>query len=707
MRYVSNLLGYDVFLIESIEDCRDLYKVSLHSSIDFLGFDTETNTLIDMSKQDGDNIDIKHDLPFLIQFGYLDKIYLYDVRFHDNKTTEAFLKVFDSFCKHSKLALAHNIKFDINMLWNKGYEWYLQNACDTMSIARLALESKSEREGGYPMALKPLASRLLGSEYALAGKELDMALRAIWTVKLKELARLLKPYGITRRQINDVLKDVAGDISEFPLEVQDVWNDWESKSRVSYADINPELLYKYGATDVILVLELAKRLLPIVSAKGQMKILKREMRLILPLVKMERTGYTVDKQYLIDSKQRIIEELNKVKDENIVIAGEKIAPNQHQAIKNMLLSKYNYTLESTDKNRMHIIMQTDATMPEEVKKYLENVIYLRTLEKWISTYINPMLFKLNLYGDTKVYTMYNPNGAVSGRFTSNFQQFPKNAIKSKYDERELFHPRKMFIVDKDYPELAYIDYSQVELRLQAEYTYYCTYGEGDINMLRAYMPFKCHKDSEGNYIHDEDNAPWQGIDLHTQSTMTAFPDVERGTPEFKKLRSVGKRVNFALIYGASLKKVKETLADTDPEVVTQLYTGFHNRFKDVRTYNNWVSNSWFQHNGFVQNLMGRRYYINESRDVYKLNNYLIQGSAADIIKCVIIRIDEFLTKKHYKTRLQGCIHDELCICVAEGEHNIIYEIKRMMETTCKTFVPLVAEISITSTNWAEKHEEEK
>lgn len=707
MKNVSSLLGYNVFLIESLDDCRDLYLQSKKASISYLGFDTETNTLIDMSKQDGDNIDIKHDLPFLIQFGFGNTIYLYDVRFHDENTTKAFLKVFDNFCKHSKLCLAHNIKFDINMLWNIGYEWYLPNACDTMSIARLALESKSEREGGYPMGLKPLASRLLGSQYALAGKELDMALRGIWTVKLKELARLLKPYGINRRQINDVLKDVAGDITSFPIEVQDIWNDWESKSRVSYSDINPELLYRYGATDVILVLELTKLLLPTVVEKEQVPILKREMKLILPLVKMERTGYTVDKQYLIDSKQRLIDELRKVKDMNFKIAGVEIAPNQHQAIKNMLYEKFNYTLESTDKNNMHIIMQTDSSMPDEVKTYLQNVIYLRTLEKWISTYINPMLFKLNLYGDTKVYTMYNPNGAVSGRFTSNFQQFPKNPIKSKFGDYELFHPRKMFIVDKAYPELAYIDYSQVELRLQAEYTYYCTGGEGDINMLRAYMPFKCHKNSEGVLVHDEDNEVWQGIDLHTQSTMTAFPSVERGTPEFKKLRSVGKRVNFALIYGASLKKVKETLADTDPNVVAQLYTGFHDRFKDVRTYNNWVSAAWFQHNGFVQNLMGRRYYITESKDVYKLNNYLIQGSAADIIKCVIIRIDEYLTKHKCKTRLQGCIHDELCICVAEGEHDIIYKIKKMMETTCNTFVPLVAEISITSTNWAEKHEEEK
>ena len=104
--------------------------------------------------------------------------------------------------------------------------------------------------------------------------------------------------------------------------------------------------------------------------------------------------------------------------------------------------------------------------------------------------------------------------------------------------------------------------------------------------------------------------------------------------------------------------------------------------------------------------MGRRYYLKDSKDVYKLNNYLIQGSAADIIKTVIIRIDKMLQEGHYKSRLQGCIHDELCVCVAQGEHDIIYKIKYMMENTVKTFVPLVAEIETTKTTWADKKEEE-
>lgn len=699
------LLRYRIYVLEDSKDCTEVL-LTVPNRINVFAFDTETNTKINMAKRDENLINIKHDKLFLLQFGFDDEVYVCDVREKSEACIQAFIDLYDTCISRAVLAVAHNIKFDINMLMNAGYTFHTNNLCDTKTIARLALESKSEREGGYALGLKQLSKRLLGSEYVEADKEIDEYLETLWKGKLKQLALALKPYGISRKQITDTLKDVTGVLDEYSIPVQNIWINWMSSSLVSYEDIPKELIYRYGGIDVIMCLELTKLLLPVVKDKKQISIMKREMRLVMPLVRMERTGYTVDKKYLVKCKQALIFEINAIKEKNARIIGEYIEPNQNLAIKKALLDKYGYNLESTDKNAIHIISQTDKSMPKEVKDYLENVIYLRTLIKWISTYINPIIYKLNQSGDSKVYTQYDPSGAVSGRFTSNFQQFPKNGIYSKLGDFELFHPRKMFIVDKDCPEMAYIDYSQVELRLQAEYTYYCTKGYGDINMIRAYRPFKCHE-VDGKWYHDEDNALWEGVDLHTQSTLSAFPDLDVHSPEFKTMRKIGKRVNFALIYGASLKKVQETLADCDPDIVAKLYNGFHARFKDVATYGRYVNQMWIQNGGYVTNLLGRRYYIDDPKDVYKLNNYLIQGSAADIIKMVIIRVDNMLIKEGYKTRLQGCIHDELCICVAEGEHDVIYKIKKIMESTVETYVPLVAEIEVTNTNWAEKHEEEE
>ena len=705
MKRTNSVFGYTFWLLETAEDCRRL-EGRLPSSIGLFGFDTETDTKIDMSSNDGSTIDIVHDMPFMLQFGWDDNVFLVDFRDGGPDFAEAALHLFGESAKRSSLALAHNIRFDINMLMNKGFDWRFRNGCDTMSIARLALISKSEREGGYPMQLKPLAARLMGSHYAEAGKEVDEELKKLWAGHLKRLMRLLKPYKINRREINDMLKDVTSSIEIFPKEVQLIWMNWKESSLVSYADVPRDVMHRYGGTDVVLVLELAKRLLPIVSDKKQMDVLKREMRLIMPLVRMERTGYTVDKQYLIKSKQALIFEINSIRNENKALSGTEIGASQNAAIKKFAKERFGYDLSSTDKGNIQIAIDNDPSMPDDLKKFLSNILYLRTLDKWVSTYINPIIAKLNLHGGDKVYTQYNPNGAVSGRFTSNFQQFPKDAIKSRVGDFELFKPRRMFVIDSTYPEMAYIDYSQVELRIQAEYTYHVTGGEGDVNMLRAYMPFKCHRNEDGKWYHDEDGQEWQGVDLHTQSTHNAFPDVPLGTPEFKHLRSLGKRVNFAMIYGASLRKVQDTLADVPKDTVAKLYNGFNNAFKEVKTYGRYVSRMWNENHGYVTNLMGRRYYIDDYQDVYKLNNYLIQGSAADIIKQVIINVDAFLRKGHYKSRLQGCIHDELCVCVAEGEHDVIYKIKSIMENTAKTFVPLVAEVSVTKTSWAEKGEDD-
>lgn len=699
-----SMLGYTFYIIEDLKDVGDLYR-KLPSHINMMGFDTETNTKINWAKKDENLIDIGHDKPFLLQFGYNDIVIEYDIRQDKPGVLEEVLKLYKTILQRSNLCLAHNIKFDISMFMNIGFEYPECKLCDLKSVARLALESKSEREGGYNMGLKPLAKRLLGSMYVESDKAIDVYLDNLWKTKLKDLATKLKPYKVSKRQIEDTLKDVTGTLDMYSLPVQKIFSDWQMSMYVSYQDVDPALMQRYAGCDIIMVLELAKLLLPIVADKKQVPILKREMELIMPLVRMERTGYTVDKPYLIKCKQALIFEINAIKQQNYNLCGVDLSPNQNLGIKKMLEEVYDYHLESTDKNAIHIAMLTDTSMPEPVKKYLDNVIYLRSLLKWISTYINPMLFKLNNSGDSKVYTQYDASGAVSGRFTSNFQQFPKNAIYSRLAEFELFHPRKMFVIDKQFPEMAYIDYSQVELRLQAEYTYKCTHGYGDVNMLRAYMPFKCHE-VDGKFYHDEDNEEWKGVDLHTQSTLTAFPELNVNSPEFKKIRYIGKRVNFALIYGGSLHKIQEIVSDTPPEVIEKLYNGFYNRFKDVRTYGAHVSKTWASNGGYVTNLLGRRYYINESKDVYKLNNYLIQGSAADIIKLVIIRVDKMLRDNHYKTKLQGCIHDELCVCVAEGEHDVIYKIKHIMENTVKTFVPLVAEIEVTNTNWAEKHEED-
>ena len=112
------------------------------------------------------------------------------------------------------------------------------------------------------------------------------------------------------------------------------------------------------------------------------------------------------------------------------------------------------------------------------------IIELRTLDKWLSTYIEGML---NRVSNGRIYTNINNSGAVTGRVSSDMQQQPSEPLLNKKGD-ELFHPRKVFVND-DNATTYYFDFSQMELRLQANYT--IDISGGDKNLCRAFIPFGC------------------------------------------------------------------------------------------------------------------------------------------------------------------------------------------------------------------------
>lgn len=109
--------------------------------------------------------------------------------------------------------------------------------------------------------------------------------------------------------------------------------------------------------------------------------------------------------------------------------------------------------------------------------------------------------------------------------------------------------------------------------------------------------------------------------------------------------------------------------------------------------------------GFVSNLYGRRYYIEKSTNFYKGNNYVIQGTGADALKEAEIKICEYLKDK--KSRFILPIHDELAIEVAPEEESYVPKaVKEMMESIGEVikYIPMVAEVEATDTNWSAKKE---
>ena len=304
----------------------------------------------------------------------------------------------------------------------------------------------------------------------------------------------------------------------------------------------------------------------------------------------------------------------------------------------------------------------------------------------------------------------------------------------------------------DYDRIYYIDYSQIELRSQANYTLLVS--GGDLNLCRAYMPFKCHRIGENGekipyefqspakrdewdqyiwYLDERPNEEWKPTDVHGETTHNAlmalgytchkkyehytkdeactfYEAVEKENPSsiivdasiFQKMRGKGKIFNFMKNYGGGLGAAISQL-EISEEVAQALIDGYAEAFPEVVTYQNMITKAHAR-KGFIENMYGRRYYLKDNGIAYKLANYNIQGTCADMLKEKIIEVDKYLADK--KSLFQMNIHDELSFLVHKDERHIIKDLVQIMEKFDWHLVPIVADVEYTETNWAEKIETE-
>lgn len=688
-----------------------------------VGFDTETTGL-----------HIIKDKPFLIQYGWWGKVFTF------YPSLDLCVEMFRQF-RLVKYVFGHNVMYDAHMMTNIGYGKQVEatnNFCDVQAIMRLALEARSARDGGDNLKLKHLGATYI-HPYANNSEHLIKEdLEKVRKARTKVLAAALKQFPIegektaTGRQkywgsgaIEKFLKDPTHELNDLPEGVREIWQDWQEEyPEPTYEDVNRDIMIKYGGEDVITTLMLAKKGLRTLVSRNQMVMLKLENECLLPKYRMERQGLLVDREYLEASRKRMKKFIMQNRKELYDVAGEIVNCNQHDRIKKIYSRKWDIELEGSDKN---VMGQIQASFDGAPKRMAELINTLRTAEKWYSTYILRMQESSSYNG--RAYTQINLNGAVSGRMSSDFQQFPKNGFCDKDDEpyrdsdtgEEIFNPRKAFLADG---LMAYIDYDQIELVTQSHYC--VTLGAKGVNLPRAYMPYKCHhyltgeiykfrthkdrwrcdeKQPNGDSVWlDESGKPWVKTDMHSLTAHKAFPHVPMDSPEFKKVyRKKGKTTNFACNYGAGAGAIQGQLNCSYEEAET-LVNGYKEAFPEVAYYQQKIVEAHSQ-KGYVHNRYGRRYYLTDSSDAYKLANYVVQGSCADALKNAIIKLDHYLLDKESSMIMP--IHDEVVFWIAKGEEHIIPDLLEIMQGVFDwCLIPVTAGVEITTTNWSEKHEEE-
>lgn len=674
---------------------------------------------------------IINDKPFVVQFGFLDEpnrrgfTFAIDFESYPSIANEA-LSYWTEVAKGLQTYLGHNIKFDLHMLKNLGYEYKENNLSDTMFYIRYGHDALHPEEGGPPLGLKEYASRYIDPNAKLHEKLLDKE-KSEKTKQYNNLLKVMLNRGgkrYTLKTIKELFDDCIFEANDLPDNIKEVYIEWRASlplylqhkvqslvesDMIRYNDLNRENLIKYAHYDIIYTLEIFESLRHIVKNRKQEYAIEIENRCILPWYEMEEEGFNADKDYLENARINLKQYIKERRERFYELAGEKIGVAQQQAIKRILKDKYNTTVKSTGNEALSILKNTVDN--EEVKEFIEVLQELRTLEKWYSAYI--IRFQKELKFNNKLYTTINQVGAVSGRVTSDFQQFPKKPIKT-IDGKEIFHPRRIVKTDT---AIVYLDYSQIELRFQALYT--VLIGKPDFNMCRAYMPYKCidkngvpfdynnpeHiKNWNKEWYHEENpEEHWDPVDVHG-ATTTAATGLTKDDPEFHTLRStIGKRVNFAKNYGAELGRIRQMFPDKTYEECVKINDSYYKAFPGIKEYHTYCTERANLYSN-TANLFGVRYY---NVSGHKLKNLLIQGSAAFYLKLKIIELYEFCKINNIKTKFQMQIHDELSWeWNKEDKPEVFFAFKHIMENWKEAKVPIIADMEVTTKTWADKVEVE-
>lgn len=676
------------YTVKFLDDARVITEEILKDKPKYITFDTET-----------DGLHIKKSRPFLCAVAWDGKVFVFEPTFQN-------LYELKHWSVMVKRIFAHNATYDMHMTANIMNDEFVASLKwgDTMCLCRLAFEAISARDGGDSLALKHISKKYIDPQADKYERGVKSWLKAKKDVDKKILIAMMKGAGWSLKRVQNALDGQE----ELPCHVTELLNLWNKHHpEPTYKDVPQTIMIPYLAVDVILTNILVRKSLPVVVERQQQMTMSREFDLIPVIFNMERQGMKVDREYLKEAKYKLEQYIQDLKILSHQLAGVPFNVGQHKLIKQIYAERLGVEPKSTDKQ--FLIQQS-----REGDELAATISKLRRMEKWLGTYVERML-EASEY-DGRFYTGMSQFNPISGRFSGDAQQFPKQAIYDA-DGEELFHPRRAFTTTSDYSY--YIDFSQIELRVQAHYT--LPFG-GDLNLCRAYMPFRCThyktglefdnlrnwdemQDSERSAWLMEDGTPWTPTDVHSATTTKALVamDIDPDSldeKQFKKWRNIGKTFNFMRNYGGGDAKAAEVL-EIELEQARAMNRGYTEAFPLVVQYQKWVD-VVMDKQGYIENLYGRRYYLNNPNRFYKCANYLIQGSSADMLKEKMLLIDKYIRDKKLKTRMVLCVHDELIFDVTKGEEHHIEIIKDMMEHAPNISVPIVAEVERTTTTWADK-----
>jgi DNA polymerase-1 len=447
--------------------------------------------------------------------------------------------------------------------------------------------------------------------------------------------------------------------------------------QLSMRSVDPELQKEYAGEDADITFRLRPILEEALLENGMMKLFSEvEMPLIPVLAGMERAGIRMDTLTLADISIGLSEEITALEAEIIALAGIKFNVASPKQLGEVLFVH----LKIDDQARMTKTKQystSEDTLQRLSGRHpiIEKVLEFRGLSKLLNTYIETLPDLLDPVTG-KIHSHFNQAIAATGRLSSinpNLQNIPIREARG----REI---RRAFTASGNDFTLLSADYSQIELRIMAHFSH-------DENMIAAFN---------------------RNEDIHTATAALIYhvnPDQVT-----REMRSKAKVANFGIIYGISGFGLAQRLNIPRAEA-RELIDGYFRSYPGIRAYMDECIRQ-ARDQGFVTTIMGRKRQLPEIRSenpVVRGNaernaiNSPIQGSAADIIKIAMIRIEHELRRNKLQSRLVLQVHDELNFDVYLPEVRQVKEIIRHeMEHAMQLRVPLVIDLG-EGKNWLEAH----
>jgi DNA polymerase-1 len=397
------------------------------------------------------------------------------------------------------------------------------------------------------------------------------------------------------------------------------------------------------------------------------------------LARMERRGISINRQVLSRLSGEFAQEQAGLEEEIQKLAGEPLNPGSPKQIGDILFGKMALPggaktrtgQWSTGARELEDLAEQGHALPRKILDWRQVSKLRSTYTEALPTYVNPVTHR--------VHTSYALAATSTGRLSSSEPNLQNIPVRTE-DGRKI---RKAFVAAPGM-KLVSADYSQIELRLLAEIA--------DIAALK-----KAFQD---------------GVDIHAMTASEMFGVPVKDMPS--EVRRRAKAINFGIIYGISAYGLGAQLGIDKNEAGAYIKKYFE-RFPGIRAYMD-ETREFCRANGYVVTLFGRKCHYpeinNSNPSIRAFNeraaiNARLQGSAADIIRRAMIRIEPELAKAKLSAQMLLQVHDELIFEVPEGEvAKTLPVVKRVMEDAPHPAVMLHVPLQVdarAANNWDEAH----